>query len=121
MSARSRKQKHADTEKVDSTPKSVSIDLSSVSSRRSFSRNERSQSPLSISRSEEKDELAHLNDRLAGYIDYVRKLELDKQRLTKRIQSITEERVVSFVYEFYIFFRQALRMLGRRMKMKFRL
>ncbi|KER19910.1 hypothetical protein T265_11423 [Opisthorchis viverrini] len=102
MSARSRKQKVAETEKTEGSPsvstisKSVTIEktrLSSGTPRHSLSRNERSSSPLSISRNEEKDELAHLNDRLAGYIDYVRKLELDKERLTRRIHSVTEERM----------------------------
>ncbi|TPP59871.1 Lamin [Fasciola gigantica] len=101
MSARARKQKSAETEKSEGSPQSTSkstitIERSRVSSgtpRQSLSRAERSHSPLSISRNEEKDELAHLNDRLAGYIDYVRKLELDKERLTRRIHSVTEERM----------------------------
>nr|CAH8819473.1 unnamed protein product [Trichobilharzia regenti] len=103
MSARSKKQKAPDAEKNEGSPtssfsRSVTIERSHTSSsggtpRKSYSRNERSSSPLTISRSEEKDELAHLNDRLAGYIDYVRKLELDKQKLTRRIQTVTEERM----------------------------
>ncbi|CAH8536669.1 unnamed protein product [Schistosoma rodhaini] len=101
MSARARKQKAAESEKNEGSPtsfsRSVTIERSHTSSsgspRKSFSRSERSSSPLTISRSEEKDELAHLNDRLAGYIDYVRKLELDKQKLTRRIQTVTEERM----------------------------
>ncbi|TNN17314.1 Lamin-B2 isoform 2 [Schistosoma japonicum] len=100
MSARARKQKAMESERSEASPTSFSrsstIERSHTSSgspRKSFSRSERSSSPLTISRSEEKDELAHLNDRLAGYIDYVRKLELDKQKLTKRIQTVTEERM----------------------------
>ncbi|CAH8845515.1 unnamed protein product [Trichobilharzia szidati] len=103
MSARSKKQKGSEAEKNDGSPtssysRSVTIERSHTSSsggtpRKSASRSERSSSPLTISRSEEKDELAHLNDRLAGYIDYVRKLELDKQKLTRRIQTVTEERM----------------------------
>uniref|UniRef100_A0A094ZM56 Lamin Dm0 n=1 Tax=Schistosoma haematobium TaxID=6185 RepID=A0A094ZM56_SCHHA len=101
MSARARKQKAVESEKNESSPtsfsRSVTIERSHTSSsgspRKSYSRSERSSSPLTISRSEEKDELAHLNDRLAGYIDYVRKLELDKQKLTRRIQTVTEERM----------------------------
>ncbi|CAH8516038.1 unnamed protein product [Heterobilharzia americana] len=101
MSARSKKQKATESEKNEGSPtsfsRSVTIERSHTSSsespRKSFSRSERSSSPLTISRSEEKDELAHLNDRLAGYIDYVRKLELDKQKLTRRIQTVTEERM----------------------------
>ncbi|KAF6777452.1 hypothetical protein AHF37_02994 [Paragonimus kellicotti] len=104
MSARSKKQKSTEAEKHESTPQSTSsvtktfsVERSRTSTsgtpRQSFSRSERSHSPLSITRNEEKDELAHLNDRLAGYIDYVRKLELDKERLTRRIHSVTEERM----------------------------
>ncbi|KAF5398989.1 Lamin [Paragonimus heterotremus] len=104
MSARSKKQKSTEAEKHESTPQSTSsvtktfsVERSRTSAsgtpRQSFSRSERSHSPLSITRNEEKDELAHLNDRLAGYIDYVRKLELDKERLTRRIHSVTEERM----------------------------
>nr|AME17873.1 lamin [Euperipatoides rowelli] len=53
----------------------------------------RSHSPLSptrISRLQEKEELSHLNDRLAAYIDKVRQLELDNSRLQVQIQSSQE-------------------------------
>lgn len=50
----------------------------------------RSHSPLSISRHEEKEELAHLNDRFCNYIDYVRSLEQDRSTLQRRIHSVTE-------------------------------
>ncbi|CAL8093299.1 unnamed protein product [Calicophoron daubneyi] len=105
MSARARKQKAADAaaaDKSEATTQSTFVTKTTTTERsrtsaatpqQSFSRSERSQSPLNISRTEEKDELAHLNDRLAGYIDYVRKLEVDKERLTRRIHSVTEERM----------------------------
>ncbi|VEL08476.1 unnamed protein product [Protopolystoma xenopodis] len=87
MSARSRKTKPVATE-----PSTVSS-TKKTTERTPVSDKNRSPSPLNISRSEEKDELAHLNDRLAGYIDYVRQLERDKERLTTRIKSVTEERL----------------------------
>lgn len=126
MSARARKQKAAESEKNESSPtsfsRSVTIERSHTSSsgspRKSYSRSERSSSPLTISRSEEKDELAHLNDRLAGYIDYVRKLELDKQKLTRRIQTVTEERMVTSIIFRNNSCRVKLRKPGKHMKMK---
>jgi len=44
---------------------------------------DRSTSPVMTSRVAEKNELASLNDRLAIYIDRVRHLEADNERLTK--------------------------------------
>ncbi|KAL7064639.1 hypothetical protein AAHC03_05227 [Spirometra sp. Aus1] len=101
MSARSRKTKQLDQGKSDSPQKSATTDRSHVSvssefSRESFSsprRRERSVSPLNITRSDEKEELASLNDRLAHYIDYVRKLEKDKETMKRKMQTITEERI----------------------------
>jgi len=52
----------------------------------------RSPSPVVVSRVDEKNELASLNDRLAVYIDRVRQLEADNQRLTK-VSSELEETV----------------------------
>ncbi|XP_040074321.2 lamin Dm0-like [Ixodes scapularis] len=49
---------------------------------------ERSSSPLSasrVARIQEKNELAHLNDRLAAYIDRVRHLESENSKLTKQM------------------------------------
>lgn len=96
MSARTRKTKQpVEHEKV-ATPKKVErTRTSSILSSTSVSRveRERSPSPLNISRTDEKEELAHLNDRLASYIDYVRKLERDKESLTRRISTISEERL----------------------------
>ena len=44
--------------------------------------------PTKLSRTEEKRQLGHLNDRLAAYIDRVRSLELENGRLE---QQVTEE------------------------------
>ncbi|VDL92597.1 unnamed protein product [Schistocephalus solidus] len=101
MSARARKSKQSEQAKSDSPQKSVTTDRSHVSISSDFSRDsfpsprrrERSVSPLNITRSDEKEELASLNDRLAHYIDYVRKLEKDKETMKRKIQSITEERI----------------------------
>ena len=50
-------------------------------------------SPTTISRAQEKNELANLNDRLAAYIDRVRFLEGENSRLSKIIQ--TQEETVT--------------------------
>lgn len=50
-------------------------------------------SPTTISRAQEKEELAHLNDRFATYIDRVRFLEGENSRLSKIIQ--TQEETVT--------------------------
>jgi len=47
-------------------------------------------SPIRIKRTEEKQELGVLNSRLAGYIDKVRSLELEKSSLRKQISTIEE-------------------------------
>ncbi|KAL3312390.1 Lamin A C [Cichlidogyrus casuarinus] len=97
MSARSRKAATKSSQESTSTRKSSTA--TSIKSKppttpqHATPIRERSCSPLSISRQDEKDELAYLNDRLAGYIDYVRQLEKDKDRLTKRIKSTTEEQL----------------------------
>lgn len=98
MSARTKKPKQSQPvpEKL-ATPKKVErsrTTSTNMSSPVQSSETEyRSPSPLNISRVDEKEELAHLNDRLASYIDYVRKLERDKESLTRRISTITEERL----------------------------
>uniref|UniRef100_A0A5K3FQP5 Lamin n=1 Tax=Mesocestoides corti TaxID=53468 RepID=A0A5K3FQP5_MESCO len=94
MSARLKKSKQpqAEPEKVATPKKAERAVTSSVISGTQVTV-ERSPSPLNISRTDEKEELAHLNDRLASYIDYVRKLERDKECLTRRISTISEERL----------------------------
>lgn len=47
-------------------------------------------SPTIITREQEKEQLIHLNDRLAAYIDKVRSLELENSRLNLQITSIEE-------------------------------
>lgn len=47
-------------------------------------------SPTMISRMEEKSQLASLNDRLAAYIERVRSLEFENERLVKIISSYEE-------------------------------
>lgn len=56
-------------------------------------------SPTRISRLQEKQELQHLNDRLAVYIDRVRALELENNRLTVKVSEKEEvsTREVSFI------------------------
>lgn len=58
----------------------------------SASAGRRSRSPAVISRVEEKNQLAQLNDRLANYIDRVRTLETENDRLSKLVVC-TEETV----------------------------
>lgn len=50
----------------------------------------RTQSPTRQSRISEKLELQSLNDRLAGYIDRVRFLESENNRLTKEVKTVHE-------------------------------
>lgn len=54
-------------------------------------------SPTRISRLQEKEELRHLNDRLAVYIDRVRSLELENDRLSLKV-SEREEVVTNEVH-----------------------
>lgn len=96
MSARSKKKiPQVQTEKVVTPKKGERSHTTSTTICASLSEasDYRSPSPLNISRVDEKEELAHLNDRLASYIDYVRKLERDKEYLTRRISTISEERI----------------------------
>ena len=76
----------------DDKPSATSTPSTKESS--SHSRSYRGVSPLTISRNEEKEELAHLNDRFASYIDYVRSLETAKEKLTKKIQSFSKSETV---------------------------
>lgn len=50
----------------------------------------RGSSPSRITRLQEKDELTTLNDRLAAYIDHIRSLECDNERLSLQVQTFEE-------------------------------
>jgi len=71
-------------------------------------RDSRPPSPTMVSRLQEKNELASLNDRLASYIDRVRTLESENGRLT-RIISTQEDTVsrevvnIKGVFHIYVF------------------
>lgn len=72
----------------------TSTSRSTRSSRRSGA-GPSSTSPTRLSRSQEKEELSHLNDRLAAYIERVRQLENDKSSmlllLEEKEESTTRE------------------------------
>lgn len=63
----------------------------------------RSPSPSRISRLQEKDQLTSLNDRLAAYIDHIRSLENENQRLLVQVHSFeeTNHREVATIKELY--------------------
>ncbi|VUZ57400.1 unnamed protein product [Hymenolepis diminuta] len=90
MSARKRAQQPSEATTTTSRRTTVTATPTSSTAER---HRQRSASPLNISRTEEKEELAELNDRLASYIDYVRKLEADKDCLKRKIRTFTEERM----------------------------
>lgn len=76
-----------------------------------------------ISRVEEKNQLAHLNDRLASYIDRVRSLESENEKLTKMVHSQEEtvQREVSKIKGLYEDeLAQARRLLDQMAKEKAR-
>lgn len=85
MSARSKK--------VTTTTVTTKLSGSPGSAASSPGRAARPPSPTMISRVQEKNELAALNDRLASYIDRVRQLETENSRLTRIVQ--TQEDVVT--------------------------
>uniref|UniRef100_A0A5K3FKA0 IF rod domain-containing protein n=1 Tax=Mesocestoides corti TaxID=53468 RepID=A0A5K3FKA0_MESCO len=89
MSTRCKRSRQHEPELTTTSKRTIAASTVSHSDRR----RQRSVSPFSITRNEEKEELAHLNDRLASYIDYVRKLELDKEHLQKKIKAYSEERL----------------------------
>ena len=77
-----------------------------------------------ISRVEEKNELASLNDRLAVYIDRVRSLETENERLSKsvRIQEETTQHEVTKIKGLYdAELADARRMLDQMAKEKAKL
>lgn len=93
MSARSKRAQQTSETTTTTTRRTTSVTVPSTASS-GDRRRQRSVSPLNISRNEEKEELAELNDRLASYIDYVRKLEMDKEHLKRKIKTYSEERLV---------------------------
>lgn len=84
MSARTKKTTTTTTSFVSKSGGSVA---SSPASQSSPGRNVRPPSPTMISRVQEKNELASLNDRLATYIERVRQLESENSRLTRMVQT----------------------------------
>lgn len=68
------------------TPSTSSTGPSSASPAKSAAR-DRPPSPTMISRIQEKNELASLNDRLAAYIERVRQLESENSRLTRMVHT----------------------------------
>lgn len=92
MSARGKRGQQSSETTTTTTRRTTSVTVPSSTSS-TDRRRQRSVSPLNISRNEEKEELAELNDRLASYIDYVRKLEMDKENLKRKIKTYSEERL----------------------------
>jgi len=107
-----------------STPvSSVTYQASSASAGSSGGHGRRSRSPVVISRVEEKNQLAHLNDRLANYIDRVRTLESENEKLSKMVhcQEETVQREVSKIKGLYEDeLAQARRLLDQMAKEKAR-
>lgn len=59
-------------------------------------------SPTRISRLQEKQDLQHLNDRLAVYIDRVRSLELENDRLMVKVSEKEEVTTREVIFNHYI-------------------
>lgn len=58
-------------------------------------------SPARLSRIQERNELQHLNDRLAGYIERVRQLETENSKLKVQIQKSYESREIVSIKKLY--------------------
>lgn len=86
MSARTKKTTTTTTSFVSKSGGSATSSPLSAS-QSSPGRNVRPPSPTMISRVQEKNELASLNDRLATYIERVRQLESENSRLTRMVQT----------------------------------
>jgi len=76
--------------KVQSTPLAASRERMSFGQQRQTPAG-RSPSPVRISRNEEKEEIAHLNTRLATYIDYVRSKETAADSISRKFTSFGEQ------------------------------
>lgn len=92
MSSRSRKSTTTTTVVRESAAGSSSAGPSTPANSGSFSRSpgRRPPSPTVVSRLQEKQELAGLNDRLASYIDRVRFLEHENKQLTTQVRTREE-------------------------------
>jgi len=94
MSARTKKTTSATTTVTSKTSSSSAVASSSASaspmSAPQSPRSGRPASPTMISRVQEKNELASLNDRLAMYIERVRQLESENTRLSRMVHSQEE-------------------------------
>lgn len=89
MSTKSRKSTYS-RGKVSSSETPVSGSTDTPSSSSSKSSRSSPLSPTRISRLQEKADLQNLNDRLAAYIDRVRQLELENNRLNVQVETIQE-------------------------------
>nr|AEP27819.1 Hau-lamin2 [Helobdella sp. Austin] len=90
MSNRSKKSTASSSTIVTKSSTTTSTPLSASQSFRSTPGSNRPPSPTVLSRLQEKNELAGLNDRLANYIERVRTLEVENGRLTRIITSKDE-------------------------------
>lgn len=77
-------------EKVKMATRTRNSDLSHAAPDAASTPRHRTQSPTRHSRISEKLELQSLNDRLAGYIDRVRFLEAENNRLTVEVKTVRE-------------------------------
>ena len=90
MSGRTKKTTTTTTTVTSKSSAATSTPASSGASARTPGSAARPPSPTMISRIQEKNELASLNDRLATYIERVRQLESENSKLTRIVQSQEE-------------------------------